>query len=77
MSAARMRPDRGPLDDAAIVETFLTELGQGSDKDRIMSQVWREGGYLQVRREPPRAGEGGKILHLHLVSRTPARPVAC
>jgi hypothetical protein len=64
-----VHPDLGPLNADAVAEAFLEGIAQGSDTSRMMSQVWRESGFLQVVREPPRASEAGKILHLHSTPR--------
>jgi len=59
-------PDVGPVDDGDVVRVVLTELGKGGDTNRMMAEVWRQGGVLRVRRERPRLTEGGKQLSLHL-----------
>jgi hypothetical protein len=61
-----VHPEVGPLDAAAVVETFLgaiTPAGAGWQ----MSQIWRDADLLRVERREPLATRSGKILHLHVV----------
>jgi hypothetical protein len=60
-----VHPKLGPLDSAALVETFLEALGPGSGAERIMALQWRAANLVQVERELPRSTPSGKILHLH------------
>jgi hypothetical protein len=59
-----VHPALGQLDEAAIVDTVLSTIGQGSGAERVMGDVWRRAGFLRVERHPPRATTTGKILHL-------------
>ncbi len=59
-------PDVGPVDDGDVVRVVLTELSRGGDTNRMMAEVWRQGGVLRVRRERPKLTEGGKQLSLHM-----------
>jgi hypothetical protein len=61
-----VHPRLGPLDDRAVVETFLTAIGAGPQ--RITGLVWREADVIDVQRRPPLATAAGKIFHLHLKS---------
>jgi hypothetical protein len=63
-----VHPALGPLDAGKVTDAFLSALGAASGAERIMSQVWREGGFLTVVREAPRATPAGKILHIHVIS---------
>lgn len=58
-------PGLGPLDAAAIVETFLSAIGGGTGAARIMGQVWRAAAVVRVERQAPIAVANGKIHHLH------------
>jgi hypothetical protein len=53
-----------------VVDLVLSELRKGSDTNRMMAEVWRERGMLQVRREQPRLTPGGKLLPLHYLKQT-------
>jgi hypothetical protein len=67
-----VHPALGPLDEAALVETFLDTLGRGDGAERIMTLQWRQAGLLKVERRPPYATHSGKILHLHQIRRQEA-----
>ena len=55
-------PAIGPLDDAAVVRTFLEELGALTNHYQYMVNLWRQVDMVQVRREPPLQTTRGKIL---------------
>jgi len=65
--AVRLRlivhPRLGALDDAAVIDTFLSGLAQVSPTRRLMTLTWRSGGIVQVDRSPPLASPSGKIMH--------------
>ena len=44
---------------------FLDEVGSGDGVERVMAQMWRDAGLLEVEFAPPQATRGGKVLHLH------------
>jgi hypothetical protein len=67
-----VHPKLGPLDEAAVADAFLAAVGSGSALERVMELFWRQAGLLRIERQPPRATNSGKILHLHL-DRPPAR----
>ena len=62
------RPALGELDDAAVVEAVLGHLGELS-RNRLMVDLWREGGTVRVVRREPYVTAAGKILSLHLLKR--------
>jgi hypothetical protein len=62
-------PDVGPVDEAALRETFLDELGRGSISRQYQAGFWRDAGTLEVRREAPLVTGKGKVLPLHLLQR--------
>jgi hypothetical protein len=64
-----VHPRVGPVDPAAIIDTFLTALGQGSGAERVMVLMWRDAGVVQVERGLPHTTPSGKILHLHQAPR--------
>ncbi|HEX6669878.1 MAG TPA: hypothetical protein VF061_09985, partial [Gemmatimonadales bacterium] len=66
-----VHPALGPLDHAAVARAFLAALGSGAETARVMGLVWRDGEFLRVQREAPRATASGKVLHLHLEQRSP------
>lgn len=59
-----VRPSVGPVDPDAVSNAFLEAIGPGSGTERIMALQWRQGRFLRVEREAPRAAPSGKILHL-------------
>jgi hypothetical protein len=63
----RVDPSIGPVDPEAVAEAILTAIARPSGTDRIMSQVWRTPGFLQVERRPPLRTSTGKILHVFRV----------
>jgi hypothetical protein len=60
-------PAVGEVDEARVVDCVLAELSKGSDTNRMMAEIWRQGGTLRVQREPPHLTKGGKLLSLHIV----------
>ena len=64
-----VRPAVGPLDAAAVAETFLAAIGRGSGAERVMGAVWRDAKLLQVERREPFTTATGKVLHLHVARR--------
>jgi hypothetical protein len=56
----------GALDDREVVHVFRAGL-------RATGPLWDTPGFLRVERRPPVATASGKILHLHLGRRPPAR----
>ncbi len=59
-------PAVGPVDDAAVVETFLGAVSAGSEAAAVMADAWRAPGLLTVERRTPIVTGSGKILHLHV-----------
>jgi hypothetical protein len=59
-----VHPGIGPLDPAAVRETFLAAVSRGSGVERVMGLAWREAALLRVERRPPERTSAGKILHL-------------
>ena len=66
-----VRPEVGPIDPAAVAETFLAGISAGTGAERIMGQVWRDAQVLRVERRAPMATASGKILHLHVGAASP------
>jgi len=64
-----VNPSLGVLDDRAVTETFLAAIAPGTGAERVMGLVWRDAGFLEVERLPPRSTSTGKILHLSATSR--------
>ena len=60
----RVHPRLGPIDEAAVADAFLEEIGHGSGAERVAELLWREAGLVTVEREPPRFTDSCKILHL-------------
>jgi hypothetical protein len=62
-----VRPSVGPVDEVAVIRTVLDHL-RSQPRNRLMAEVWREGGTLRVaRREPYVTTPSSKILSLYSV----------
>jgi hypothetical protein len=59
-------PEIGALDEARVVDTFLTEVGKTGRAEEVMARMWHDAGFLNVDRRPPYTTATGKILHLHV-----------
>src|SRR5262245_56686336 len=57
-------PALGPLDEAAVAETFLAAIGQGTGVEHLVELQWRRAGLPVVERRRPRMAASGKIRHL-------------
>lgn len=64
-----VQPRLGPLDSEQVRRVFLDAIGGGSGADRVMGLVWNDAGWPVVVREAPRVTPGGKIQHVHRVSK--------
>lgn len=60
----RISPMVGPVDESAVRDALLTELGRGGAVDRYQADMWRHVGTIQIRRETPVATRAGKVLPL-------------
>jgi hypothetical protein len=60
-------PDIGPLDEEAVRQNFLEELGRGGSLSRFGAAMWQRAGTVRVRRQRPVATKVGKILPFHLL----------
>ena len=60
--ALLVSPRLGPMDDAAMVQEFLSALGRLKRPYRFMVNQWQRLGVLSVRRAVPIAGWRGKAL---------------
>jgi hypothetical protein len=60
-----INPAVGPVNEAAVVETFYSALNSGGGM-RTMGEIWKQADILQVRRVTPIATRMGKILPFHL-----------
>ena len=70
----RVHPDRGPIDEAALVDTFLRAMGAGGGGERLMTMALERGGVVRVERAPPARTASGKILHVHADHRALTSP---
>jgi len=59
-------PEVGAIDEAELVETVLSELGQGRDIKRLMGQMLSQAGTFRVKRMHPLVTARGKLLPLHI-----------
>jgi hypothetical protein len=69
-------PAVGAVDVRTLAETFLSAIAPGTGAERVMGLVWRDSGFLEVVRRPPRGTSMGKILHLSSASRRSAGAAA-
>ena len=58
-----VHPRLGALDDAVLIDAFLSDLARVSPTRRLMTLAWRSGGIVHVDRSPPLAAPSGKIMH--------------
>lgn len=63
-----VHPRLGPLDHAAVRQTFLEAIGTGSGVERVAMSVWLDAGLPIVERGAPQITASGKIQHVHLDS---------
>jgi hypothetical protein len=73
--ALHISPGVGPLDETAVVQTVLAELGKLGGAYRLMAGMWAEAGVLAVRRQAPVATGRGKVLPV-LVLNSLAQPAS-
>jgi hypothetical protein len=67
----RVHPAIGPLAAEAVVGAFLDAIGPGRGFGRVVTETWREAGFVRVEREPPLVTPGGKVQHRHSAGRRP------
>ena len=60
------RPALGSLDEGEVVAAVIAYLA-ATPRNRLMADVWRDGGTLRLVRGEPTTSVAGKILPLHLV----------
>jgi hypothetical protein len=66
----RVSPSVGAVDESAVRETLLAELGRGSVQDQYQASIWRHVGTVQIAREVPVATRNGKVLPLQVERRS-------
>ncbi|HWP57798.1 MAG TPA: hypothetical protein VNL14_07925 [Candidatus Acidoferrales bacterium] len=66
-------PALGEIDERALIDCFLTELGRQAEVSKIMAEIWAQAGALAVRRALPLSTRAGKVFPFHL-SETANRP---
>ncbi|HEX7475152.1 MAG TPA: hypothetical protein VF318_04230 [Dehalococcoidales bacterium] len=59
-------PRLGPIDEAELVKTVLTELSKGKDTQRMMADIWSRAHTLRIKRVEPFATGRGKLMPLHI-----------
>lgn len=69
----RVSPAVGTVDEARLRDVLLAELGRDSAGAQYQAAIWRDAGTVLVRREPPRATQGGKVLPFQFL-KPPVRP---
>jgi hypothetical protein len=60
----RASPSIGPLDEAAVRDTLLRELGRDSLLGANQARMWEQAGTIEIRREAPARTTAGKVLPL-------------
>ena len=70
-----VNPSVGSVDEAKVAATFLESIAPGTGVERVMGLVWRDGGFVEVVRRPPRGTATGKILHLTTTRRRGPEPM--
>jgi hypothetical protein len=65
----QISPSVGKLDEQAVCDTLLTELGRGSAIDQYQASIWRSAQTIQVRRERPLSTRAGKVLPFQMRQR--------
>lgn len=70
----RASPSIGPLDEAAVRDTLLHELGRDSLLGAYQARMWEQARTIEVRREDPARTMAGKVLPLQQVRRGDDRP---
>ena len=63
----RIRPEVGAVDDEAVRQVFLAELGRGGIIDRHHADLLRRAGSVAVVRRPPRQTVVGKMQPIHFL----------
>jgi hypothetical protein len=63
-----VRPEVGHVDDAEVVETFLSAISAIAPAERVMGLAWRDAKMLSVERRSPFTTSSGKIHHVHLAA---------
>jgi hypothetical protein len=67
----RVAPSIELRDEAELIRTVLEGLARTSISADLAGRLWNQAGAIQVRREAPVVGGGGKLMPLHLTPRTP------
>ena len=70
-----VHPRLGPLDENEVVSTVLNFLGSHSRGERLMAEVWKDSGVVEVSRHEPHSNAGGKVAPLRVIrAQTPGCP---
>ncbi|MFC2009001.1 hypothetical protein ACFLUT_03005 [Chloroflexota bacterium] len=62
--------DLGSIDEDEAVDVVLSRLSEGEDSHRMMARTWRQAKTIQVKRMRPVVTARGKLLPLHIQTRT-------
>jgi hypothetical protein len=65
----RVSPGVGPLDGSDVAETVLGHLASKDGGARVMADLWRAAGTVEIVREVPEQTRAGKVLPLALAPR--------
>jgi hypothetical protein len=63
-----VNPALGQIDEQRIITCFLTELGNQSEAQKIMAEIWAQSATIRVRRERPIGTRAGKVFPFHLAA---------
>jgi len=64
-------PSVGAVDESALLEVLMSELGDASPMARLMERHLRSFVTFEVERGPPMRTPSGKVLHLYVENRGP------
>jgi hypothetical protein len=62
-----LSPRLGEVSEQQVVDVVLRELGSRARYQRMMTDIWQDGGTLEVLRREPYATSGAKLLPLHFI----------
>ncbi|MBC7791095.1 MAG: hypothetical protein H7Z74_14205 [Anaerolineae bacterium] len=66
MITLRIHPQVGVVDEAGVMARLIDELGRTDEKQRFMTEVWRQARSFNVQRVPPITSARGKTLAVRL-----------
>ncbi|MBI4525207.1 MAG: hypothetical protein HY695_15495 [Deltaproteobacteria bacterium] len=61
-----VHPKLGPMNEALVIQAFLSAISIGSGAEKLMGMLWRDAKFVKLERRAPQTTASGKILHLYL-----------